>query len=459
MMEAFPQIQSMISKLSTPELVQIAQAPNTGGGLEQYAAITELSNRKKMATPPEQPQTTVVEDMAAQAMSMPHSSGNPVDQISTGAQQIMAQQGQPQGMAEGGRVSGATGDLLNNLPAIMEALGPSYRSEALDADGARSMVDQFRGEDMLSPMLATLKDRDAEAADTQRRNLWLALARSGMTMAGTPGSWGRAIGAGGIAGIDAAGEAMGNYRDSINRSDAQRANIGVAQQGREDRYAAAGLDAMLDSQRQAREGERALASTATGIAQVGANLDESRASRADANWRDTNDLDVLAERLYAANEGTMVDDPRGEPMMDFETGTVINRRQYNRQDAMNDAIALNDPARRYAGSRGGRNGSGPDDLNEVLRSALFLADPMNNTDEESRAAARHVVEQIMNGQIGNAGASTRIPGGGVATNTRAPSEAPVQPDPSQVEAYRNRRNPNLVGERDGERVLSPYARQ
>ena len=457
MFGSMPEVQGMVSKLSVPELVKIAQAPPSGDPTAQYAAVAELSNRQRMQTPPQQPQSTVIEEMAAQAMPQPQTSAAPGDPIGQGIASLMQQQQAPQGMADGGsvssssssrRVSRGTADILENLPGIMEMLGPSYRSEALDADGARSLVDQFRGEDHLSPMLERIDQRDEEARLRRRQGLWMALARGGFAAAGTPGGWGRALGAGGIAGLDAANTALGDYNEDMSRSDDRRSAIATATQSREDRYGAAGLDAMLDSQRTAREGERALASDATGIARVGEELEESRLDRQQRE----NQVRVLADQLFEANQGTMVEDGtsartvNGRPAPD-----VPFSRPYSREDALNDAIALSTEGRR-------QRRAAPDDLPERVRAATAVVDQFSGATPEQREIASRFLAQVMSGEIGNRGTSTERGSGGVATGARAPSEARVQPSQADIDAYANSRRGNVVGGRDGERVITPYTR-
>ena len=108
MFGSMPEVQGMVSKLSVPELVKIAQAPPSGDPTAQYAAVAELSNRQRMQTPPQQPQSTVIEEMAAQAMPQPQTSAAPGDPIGQGIASLMQQQQAPQGMADGGSVSSSS---------------------------------------------------------------------------------------------------------------------------------------------------------------------------------------------------------------------------------------------------------------------------------------------------------------------------------------------------------------
>lgn len=403
------ELQAMMNDMSDQQLAQIAANPPVPQA--QLLAIQALDQRKQMRmSQVQQPTTTVLEDRVAQSMPVPQSAAAS-DPIRSGIMAIAQQQQQqrpPQAMAGGGPVNEYLSDLQTVMPAMQQmAPGPS------DAQGWMALANQFQGPDRMAPFAQRLAGREANLEEERRRNRWLALARAGLGMMG-PGSFWSNLSRGGMAGLDALEDANSDYEGGLDRLLASQIGLAQAQQGRDDRASANAFSGFTGRQNAAYE---------HGIA-AAANIGRTRESerdRAAANWRDTNDIEVLANQLFEANEGTMVQDGVSHGRLGAE---VPFSRPYSRQDAIQDAILL-------ASSRSGSRA--PDDLTERTGAArALLADPMV-TDQALKDEARAFLGSVIRGDVGNAGTSTgaRVPraGSGIASalpsGTVAPSEAPT----------------------------------
>lgn len=402
----FENVQRMVSKLSIPELTQLAKNPTGQDPNVQFAAVSEIQRRNAARVPangPGGPQPTVIDQMAMEAMS-PASQPGPVpgDPIASGVAAMMQQQqaapAAPQGMAEGGRVRGTAGNIINNMQGISAQLAPNFDTTAMTPEEVQALMAQFYGNGDYLNEDSQFKDDEVAARRDRNTNLWLALAQAGFGMAST-GNFGQ----GALMGMEQARGALNNYREDRSNIRDRRSRNRQARGAREDRMAGQGLEALLTDRNRAEQANQNLLSAASGIASAGAQIDS-------ANARDNNmglSLDAIADALYEENKNQTVQD------RDERGGFRI--RQYSRADARRDATLM------MATGRAGRGrGSAPDDLNERLRAGLFMADPMNNASEEQQAQGRAVVQQILNGELGNANTSTR--GGPSPQGAAAPSE-------------------------------------
>lgn len=432
-----PNVERMIGTMSVQELVQLAQNPTAGDANVQYAAISEIERRKKMQAPPQQSvnQPTVIQKMAMEAMEPRQQAPVPGDPIAQGVASMMMQQQSgrpPQRMADGGQVSGTSRRIVEDMSGIMEMLGPNYNTTARTPEEIMALQRQFYGDgDYMESLIPGIKDDEERARSDRRSNMWLALARAGFGMAST-GS----IGEGAMLGLNDAQEALGTYNEAMSDARGRRERIGLARGQRGDQLASSGLDMLLDSERSAAGASQDLLSTSSGIASAGAQIESANARSA----ADQSQVERLADILYEENRGRVEWEQYDAP--GAEGGIGMRQREYSRSDAMRDALVM----------VGGRGGSGPDDLNEQLRSALFLADPMNQADAETQARARQVVDEIMSGERGNVGSTTEG-GGGVAPAERSSMR---RPDNAQVEEYARTRRATQVGEHNGQRVITPY---
>jgi len=443
----FEHIQQMVGSMSVPELTQLARNPTGSDPNIQFAAVSEIQRRNAMRAPPTAPggpQPSVIEKMAMEAMTPPPTAPTPGDPIRSGLMAMAAQQQQgpggpaPQGMAEGGAVRGSAGSIMNNMQGIMGALAPHFDTTAMTPEEVQSLIGQFYGNGDYLNEDPQFKDEEVDARRDRNQSLWLALARAGFGMAQTGN-----IGQGAIMGLDAANSAMSDYRDERRSTRDRRSRNRQARGAREDRMAGQGLEVLLADRNRAEQADQNLLSSASGIASAGAQIDS-------ANARDRSQLREIADALWEENQGTVVDDPNYR----FQDGSVgPNRRLYTRQDAMHDALTM------VGRGSGGRS---PDDLNERLRAALFMADPVNGATPAQQAQARQMVEAILNGEIGNVNTSTQGGGGGTtARGNAAPSEGGYNTgNVRNLDAYREQRfvpEPNVPYTYDerGRRVSSP----
>lgn len=451
----FEHIQQMVGSMSVPELTQLARNPTGSDPNIQFAAVSEIQRRNAMRAPPTAPggpQPSVIEKMAMEAMTPPPTAPTPGDPIRSGLMAMAAQQQQgpggpaPQGMSKGGpvrydvggAVRGSAGSIMNNMQGIMGALGPHFDTTAMTPEEVQSLIGQFYGNGDYLNEDPQFKDEEVDARRDRNQSLWLALARAGFGMAQTGN-----IGQGAIMGLDAANSAMSDYRDERRSTRDRRSRNRQARGAREDRMAGQGLEVLLADRNRAEQADQNLLSSASGIASAGAQIDS-------ANARDRSQLREIADALWEENQGTVVDDPNYR----FQDGSVgPNRRLYTRQDAMHDALTM------VGRGSGGRS---PDDLNERLRAALFMADPVNGATPAQQAQARQMVEAILNGEIGNVNTSTQGGGGGTtARGNAAPSEGGYNTgNVRNLDAYREQRfvpEPNVPYTYDerGRRVSSP----
>lgn len=410
----FENVQRMVGKLSIPELTQLAKNPTGSDPNVQFAAVSEIQRRNAAKAPPNGPggpEPSVIDKMAMEAMS-PASQPGPVpgDPIASGVAAMMQQQagpsGPPQGMSKGGPVHydkgggvrGTAGSIINNMQGISAQLAPNFDTTAMTPEEVQALMAQFYGNGDYLNEDSQFKDDEVAARRDRNTNLWLALAQAGFGMAST-GNFGQ----GALMGMEQARGALNNYREDRNGIRDRRSRNRQARGAREDRMAGQGLEALLTDRNRAEQAQQSLLSAASGIASAGAQIDS-------ANARDNNmglSLDAIADALYEENKNQTVQD------RDERGGLRI--RQYSRADARRDATLM------MATGRAGRGrGSAPDDLNERLRAALFMADPANMASEEQQAQGRAIVQQILNGELGNANTSTR--GGPSPQGAAAPSE-------------------------------------
>lgn len=431
--------EDMLTKMSTPELVQLAKNPTVGNPTVQYAALSEIENRKKMRTPPQAPvnQPTVLQKMAMEAMAPPAPTPVPGDPVGQGIAALAQQQQAPQRMAGGG----VTGRIASNAVGLMDQLSPYFDTEAMTPDEARAQVADFYGTGQyLDDLLPGIKEDEERARNDRRMAMWLALARAGFGMSSTGN-----IGQGATMGLDAAGEAMSDYNEALSGARSRRDRVSLARGERQDRMSGLGLEALMNDRREASSNREQLLASSLGIAETGAQIEAS-------NARDQSQLQEIANMLYAENEGEMVQDgtvTRTTP--GGQTHEIPFSRPYSREDAYRDALMM------VGGGRGGLGGRTADDLNERLASARQILDPANRRyyTEEQRQAAADTLSGIMSGEVGNYNTTTGN-GRQSAQGNRAPVEGRIRPSPSQIEEYRNSRGARTIGERDGERVISPY---
>jgi hypothetical protein len=356
----FENTERMVSKLSIPELTQLAKNPTGSDPNVQFAAVSEIQRRNAAKAPPNGPggpQPTVIDQMAMEAMT-PASRPGPVpgDPIASGVAAMMQQQqagGPPQGMVKGGRVRGTAGSIINNMQGISAQLAPSYDTTAMTPEEVQALMGQFYGDGDYLNEDSQFKDDEVAARRDRNTNLWLALAQAGFGMAST-GS----LGQGALMGLEQARGALNNYREDRSGIRDRRSRNRQARGAREDRMAGQGLEALLNDRNRAEQAQQSLLSASSGIASAGAQIDS-------ANARDDNgglNLSAIADALYEENKDQTVQD-RNE-----RGGFRI--RQYSRADARRDATLMMATGR----SRG--RGSVPDDASELTRIATSLADPM-----------------------------------------------------------------------------------
>jgi hypothetical protein len=426
----FENVQRMVSKLSIPELTQLAKNPTGDDPNVQFAAISEIQRRNSMKAPPNGPggpQPSVIDKMAMEAMMPQAPTPVPGDPIRSGVMAMMQQQqagpgGPPQGMAGGGQVRGSAGNILNNMGVITDALSPHFDTSAMTPEEAQALVSQFYGSGDYLNEEGDFKNDEAQALRDRNTNLWLALAQAGFGMAST-GNFGQ----GALMGMEQARGALDRYRDDRSNVRDRRSRNRQARGARSDRMAGAGLDALLQDRNRAERAEQSLLSASSGIASAGAQIDS-------ANQRDRSQLQEIADALYAENRNEWAIAPPAR-----------NARLYSREDAMRDALM-------YAG-RGGAGGRTADDLNERLRGALAMQDPANGYSAEQQELGRRIVEEITTGMIGNSNSTTR---GGDARGTQSAADG-RRWTPDNVrgfEEFRRSRGPTQVGERDGQPIYS-----
>lgn len=424
-------VQRMLGTMSVPELVKIAQNPSPGDPTVQYAAISEIEKRKQMQPPPQAPvsQPTVIEKMGMEAMTPPQQAPVPGDPRAAGVAALVQQGAPPPRRMAGG------GGIVRDMGGIMEKLSPYYDTESMTPEEARAMVAGFYGEpSYLDELLPGMKADEERARTGRNTDLWLALAQAGFGMASTGN-----IGEGAMMGLEQARGALNNYNDRLDNVRGRRERVGLARGQRQDQLSGAGLEALLESQRAARGAQQDLVSTSAGIAETGAQIEASRA-------RDNSQLERLADMLYAENEDEVVWERYDAP--GTEHGFGMRQRRYSRGDAMRDALLMTTSGR-----------SSPDDLSERGTNARFLLDNrqlLNQLPPEARQQLLDTVSGIATGEIGNRGTSTTGQSQS-SSGATAPSEAGfVSPSPEQIAAYQANRSSRVVGERDGQRVITPY---